>query len=408
MDDGEPCIRQNLLEEILGGATDSYRLVHQRPDFEEELRNPLYTDILILGNRHRLTDHLTGELREKVYRGNGLISAGFLLSGDYEPDNGRKTHDSILGVKGLGVYDHGNSMVVTENSPITASGEFEIKADSWKVETGPDTLVAGWLTGNSNKETYPAIVLNEFGRGRAVYFSFDYGTNLDDAHYGQMAELLKETIGHVHLVDTEQTLLPFDMPPVEIGVESPGRAFDLKFIAEWPEELKIYDAATGEWHTDGLWEPILSVEAGGMGYLSFNILAPDRAGSYEMVLKSFVTENDQEYLLQRDIFGFEVSASRDELLAALISALDSLNLAGNDRATVRKIAGYLEQVRYRIVLCENHIEKNIRDLDKAITALTALPAGIDIKSLRFELDKLLKIEQSKWYFYTGPVCEDEN
>jgi hypothetical protein len=95
-------------------------------------------------------------------------------------------------------------------------------------------------------------------------------------------------------------------------------------------------------------------------------------------------------------------------MAGLVSALDSLNLSAKDRATVRKITGYLEQVRYRIVLCKNHIEKNIRDLDKAITALTALPAGIDIKSLRFELDKLLKIEQSKWYFYTGPVCEDEN
>ncbi|MEN8134500.1 MAG: CARDB domain-containing protein [Thermodesulfobacteriota bacterium] len=433
---GVPCIRQDLLEPILAGATDFYHIVHDRREFEEELRNPLYTDILILGDQRQLTDHLRDELREKVFSGTGLVASGWLLHGDHESDNDHQPHSSLLGVKGEGKYGHDNLLIMLDDSPVTAVGELPVDSKSWKIEVADDALVAGWFVDDGDDDydhddsfdkeddedrdddhkanhdkgddddLAPAIVLHDYGLGRTVYLAFDYGLNLTEAKLIPMTEMLQRALGYVHFRDTYQPLYPYEMSSVEIEVESPGRGFDLRFTATCPLDLRLYDPATGSWSTDGLWQPTMSVEAGGTSYLPFYVFAPEQPGSYDLQLHAIITENGQEYVLQNDTFTFDVSVGRDELITGLISTLEAYSLSGKDRAKARKAGQYLAQVRSRIITCENQIEKNLHDLEHAVEAILAIE-GIDMQTIRLELDSLLRIEQSRWYFYTGPLCEKD-
>jgi Tol biopolymer transport system component/fibronectin type 3 domain-containing protein len=400
------CMRQDLLEGILNGATDSYRIVHDRQEFEDELRNPLYSDILILGDQYQITDHLSAELREKIYSGTGLISSGWFFQEPNGVVKDRLQSPSVMGIKREGSYGDGNFRIRTVASPITIPGEFSAETAGWKIETDIDTVVAGWFEDSGKDELTPAIVLHDYGLGKTVYLAFDYGRNLTDATFAQMAELLGAALHHVHYVDPEQTPYLYRLAPLNIRVESPGLGFDLVFQVTYPPDLWLYDPATMYWYQDGHWEPDLTLPPGGVGYLPFYLLAPDEPGTYDFNLQSFKTENNREYFLQSDTLTFDVHASRDELLSGLIADLESLNLTGGDRAKAGSAVSYLEHVRYRTVSCDQRIEKNILDLEKAVETLIEIP-GIDITTIRLELDTLLRIEESRWYFYAGPDC-DEN
>jgi Tol biopolymer transport system component/fibronectin type 3 domain-containing protein len=401
------CMRQDLLERILDDATDSYRIVHERQEFEDELRNPLYSDILILGDQFQITDHLSAELREKIYSGTGLISSGWLFHEPNGAGNDRLQSQPVLGIKREGSYVGKSFRIRTVESPITDPGEFDTATDGWKIKADSDTVVVGWFVENSNEDALsPAIVLHEYGLGKTVYLAFDYGRNLTDVAFTQMSEILQAAMHHVHHADPEQTLYPYRLEPVNIRVESPGRGFDLVFKVTYPPDLWLYDPATMSWYQDGHWEPGLTLPPGDAGYLPFNFLAPDGPGTYNFNLQSFMTENNREYFLQSDTLTFDVPTSQDELLAGLIIDLESLDLSGGDRAKAGSAVSYLERVRYRTVSCDQRIEKNILDLEKAVETLIGI-SGIDITTIRLELDTLLRIEESRWYFYAGPDC-DEN
>jgi hypothetical protein len=59
----------------------SYLIVYDSDAFARELRNPYFTDILILGDQAPLPDHVADELQERVYGGTGLISSLWLKHG---------------------------------------------------------------------------------------------------------------------------------------------------------------------------------------------------------------------------------------------------------------------------------------------------------------------------------------
>ncbi|MCJ7547064.1 MAG: Ig-like domain-containing protein, partial [Deltaproteobacteria bacterium] len=75
------CIKIELLQAILTETVGSYLIVSDSDAFASELRNPYFTDILILGDQAPLPDHVADELRERVYAGTGLISSLWLKHG---------------------------------------------------------------------------------------------------------------------------------------------------------------------------------------------------------------------------------------------------------------------------------------------------------------------------------------
>ena len=74
---GQDCPNRSLIEKALTEAGATYHIVLDKKDFETELRNPYYTDFLILGDHNPIEDHFSEEMREQVYADKGLISSLF-------------------------------------------------------------------------------------------------------------------------------------------------------------------------------------------------------------------------------------------------------------------------------------------------------------------------------------------
>ena len=83
-DDPKPaktCIRMDLLERILHESGANYYFVYNSTDFTATMRNPFYTDFIILGDHEPMGDHHADELREQIYSGKGLISSLYFWHG---------------------------------------------------------------------------------------------------------------------------------------------------------------------------------------------------------------------------------------------------------------------------------------------------------------------------------------
>ncbi len=271
-EDDKECIRLDLLETILGTAVSDYYIVYGKKEFQEELRNPYYTDFLILGKHYTLEDHLGDELREQVYSGKGIVSSLWLKHGDDHEED--EHYNSIFGIRFKGHLSGNEQEVELFDSPVSEAGLLDTIGKAAKVEAGQDTVIAGLLMGSKSADSkdnddgdnedgdsddeddnndnddedkeYPAIVLNEYGEGKAVYFAFDLGLTLNDENYAQVSDLINRSISYVHNSSDAATFYPGQLIPVEISITSLGSAFDLRIIETYPPEIKLYDLLTDQ------------------------------------------------------------------------------------------------------------------------------------------------------------------
>jgi hypothetical protein len=74
----------------------------------------------------------------------------------------------------------------------------------------------------------------------------------------------------------------------------------------------------------------------------------------------------------------------------ILASLSGLQADGRQRARIQEAIRHIENSQKRKVTSARDIEKNISDILKAIDALISLN-GIDVSSIRLQLDKLLRI-----------------
>jgi Tol biopolymer transport system component/fibronectin type 3 domain-containing protein len=137
-DDGK-CMDLGLLQSILRETGGSSLIVFERKEFEQEMRNSYYTDILIIGDHHHLTDHYGDELSERVYGGTGLISSLFLIKGDDDHEGDEEGDEertgAVFGLKYSGHLPKGKGYrLETEESPVR--GDTSLRKGSESRSTG--------------------------------------------------------------------------------------------------------------------------------------------------------------------------------------------------------------------------------------------------------------------------------
>ncbi|MEN8135666.1 MAG: carboxypeptidase regulatory-like domain-containing protein [Thermodesulfobacteriota bacterium] len=391
------CIRLDLLKNILDYAVDNYLLVSDRSEFERELRSPFFTDIMILGDHHPLTDHLDEELREKVYSGTGLISSLWANHASAE---------EIFGMKVAGKLANDCSephTVQTVGSPLTVDDSITVKGRVHRVTALDESqAVAGWIAdeqGNSREDNpYPAIVLSEYGIGKAVYYAFDLGLTLDDVNFEQLDKLVVDAIAYVHTPVNTGAYGPYQMMPVTTRIKSLGGSFNVRLTDIYAEELSLYDQLTGSWVTDTpkVTDTLLGVDE--QLDLTYFVLMPEETGVYSITTEVGFVFND-EYTLFDTVF-HEVSAglSSQELLDDIDNELARLKAMVKKSSKIKIAINHFIKARDRLIYERVDIEKNIHDLEKAIAALLS-EEGVEVSAARLMLDRLLRIEQRRWYFH---------
>lgn len=397
------CIRVDLLEQVLKDAVSDYRLTYDKQEFADQLRNPYYTDILILGNHQSLGCNTLTELMERVNTGMGVV-ASLWYQHTLEP--GPPFLSSMFGVSWNGLPMICGYDVSTVESPITAEGIIDAVGEARRVKEERGTTIAGWLDPGRPfgwpmfNIKYPAIVLNEYGKGKTVYYAFDLGLTLNDGNYDRIGGLIADSVTYVHDDRAPDRFLPWQMVPVNLTIESSDGDFDYRLTETFPEGLTLYDHESGEWITDSPWQLDVSLETGEPVTIRFSYLVPDAAGTYATTTELGMIFNDDYIELSGAGLDLTINKDTSTLFNEAISDIRGLSVPWWKRFAVRNMVRRLESVRDRAINSRNDIEHNISDIISAIHSLMMLEHYADIDGIRFKLDDLLYTEQ-RIYF----LCE---
>jgi flagellar hook assembly protein FlgD len=411
------CPRLDLLEEILTASTSQYRLVFDRESFAVELRNPLFSDILILGDQNPLTGHFDEELREKVYSGTGLIVSGWQSHKFFD---GHEQED-VLGLENMGTLtDHQQITVNTLASAITDPDSFTVEGKVAKVDALDDATVVAWANyqlscpptwgwakkqddHRTKTEQVPAIVLHSYGLGSTLYYGFELLANLDEARYPQLSVLLGRSLEHIHATSGDLAeRYPYQLVEVERRVTSLSDLFSVEITETSSPELLLFDPEINQWVTDNPWTLTRDLDPETTLSLPFYVILPDQAGLLSTSTDVGFFVGSMYVPFANLLNEFDIGQDRSQLISDIIAEVQALPIDRKDRNNLRNVEKYLTEVASRTVLQAQDISKNIHDIEKAVNDLLRIDS-MDIHQIRLQLDRLLRIEQGRFYFFVPPL-----
>jgi hypothetical protein len=398
------CIKIELLQAILTETVGSYLIVSDSDAFARELRNPYFTDILILGDQAPLPDHVADELRERVYAGTGLISSLWLKPG---VDIGQGD-EPLFGLRYKGQLYGNFHTIALVPSPITDKGTIKAEGKAKRVEAFPTTTIAGWLNERGygywgrkphghDDDRQPAICINDYGIGKAIYFAFDLGVSLDTKTSNQIALLLKNAIAHVHKTPDTEVFLPFQLVPIDLTIKDLDTAAEAQITEAFPPAMPLYDPATGTWITQSPWVFTLALEAHQTDIIRYYALVPDAAGTY--VIETQVGFTAQGTVIPAYESNIEITVEKDAaaLIADIITALNALSVSKKDRAMVQDAIKWLQEVQQGHHGNKEELDQDIHAILKAVDAVVQIES-VDVTQIRLMLDALLRVEEGRYYF----------
>ena len=377
-----------LIEQALNEAGVSYHIVLAKREFEAELRNPSYTDFLILGDHHPTEDHFAEELREQVYSGKGIICSLF---------NRQNLDGEVFGIKFTGYLSGLDYPVEIVESEIARQGTFQSSGRALRIlALHPDENI-GWIVAVAKKTTtkYPGIIKGQFGDGKILFFAFDLG--LSSQNYSPFSTLLRNSLSYIHNLADGTGFYPGQLIPVEIRLKSLGSAFDLSITETYPLGIEIYYPSTREWIADNPWMINLRLEANETKTIFYYVLTPDSPGTYALQTEVGYMDNGAYNFYQSVTTDIVVEKDTTAIGNDIISALGGLPVSGQEKSKIHNAVGYIHNVQNRVINSEMDIERNIDDLLKAIDSILTV-TSVDISAIRLMMDYLLKTWEGRWYF----------
>jgi hypothetical protein len=385
----QPCVQVDLLERILNEVEVHSHIVYNRDDFETEMRNPLYTDFMILGDHEPLTDHHGDELREQVYSGKGLLSSLYLKHGQcFENED-----DSVFGLTYRGHLPGFSHNITIPEGPLSNAVSFEAEGKAVRVDVNNPAQILGWIKGK-----YPAIVKNQYGRGKTLFFAFDIGLTLDDENFTILSTILKNSLFYIHTPADTDAFSPYQFVPVMLTLKNLGGAFDLRISETYPEELKLYNPVTGQWIIDHPWVFDIRINSGETKTIVYDALTPDKLGTYTLQTEVGYLENGVYHYYQTLCQDIVVGEDTANMVGDILQKLNVLSVSKLDELRLNKAIFHIERVQNRKIKHIHDIEENIQDILKAIDSLLSI-TSTDISEVRLLIDAFLEVWEASWYFY---------
>ncbi|HEX9020576.1 MAG TPA: CARDB domain-containing protein [Nitrospirota bacterium] len=390
--------KQAAIESALNQAGATYRIVLDKKDFQTELRNPLYTDFLILGDNQPLEDHFAQELREEIYAGKGLISSLFTRE---------NLDQDMFGMTFKGKLPGKNYAVGIEGNALNIRGTFRSTGKAVKVETSVLNGVIATITDDTGKTTvrYPAIIGNDYGSGKTLFFAFDLGMSSTTAI--TFPALLEQSLAYIHTPADPTVLVPGQLVPVTISVRSLGAPFNLQLKETYPDSVQIGTCEITEesveqkqrcqWITDNPWIRTLDLASNQTTTIRYYARPPDKADTYTFQTDIAYLENGSYLPYQTIKSQVTVAKSTAEALAEAISTLQSLYVKGREAADRDNAVQYLSNVRNRTIASQADRETDLKDLGKAADSVITITSA-DMTATRRIIDSLLLFWEAEWYY----------
>ncbi len=251
----------------------SYTIVTSADDFAREMRGNGYVAYALLSEDKKLDEQVQQELRERVYRGEGL-----LVSGTHDERNSHL--EPALGIKIEGRYSNITSLTFLD-SPLALIGDQALayRENAMRVVLqGADTAAKYHFRGGKdhhddqynsqsdhkdndrekdreddrhhNKPSDAAVTVYQFGQGHSVFAGFDL---LAQVTAMQNASLLDDFLAaglnytHPEPLDAIQTnVIPVTLALTNVGTDVSGRV-----LVTLPEGVQVVDPGLAVMDTEG-------------------------------------------------------------------------------------------------------------------------------------------------------------
>lgn len=343
-----------LLKSLISAAGWSHTIVDSADDFARELRSGGYTVYALFAEDEMLSDRAQEELREAVFRGEGLVVAGL-------HDTRQQELNGPLGVRIAGNAKQASAVAV-QSDALGVNGSVALIAKDNALRAEPIAAAsAGTYEGGD-----VAVTTYTYGAGRSIFAGFDLlATATRDGDASFAAELLAAALTYVHPSTITQTA--GDVVPVEIVLQNEGIATSVTVSLPVPSGTAIIDSGTGTF--DDVTRTLnwsFALAQGEMRTLDFWLQLP--SGPPAVVLKASIEANG--LLLAEPSATLDVLAPQD--LASIFASIEAL-LAGDIDAKLRQA---LEKARHKLQDAETRLpddpENALKEALKAAEALAAV------------------------------------
>ena len=369
------------LERILADNGITHAAVEKKKELKEKLRSGMFNTYILMDYKK---EDLEDELREAIHYGAGLILIKTKPHADPELDE-------VLGVKFKGKSTEKGLLITLVPSPISGGGTLRIDGERKVVraeKVSPTTQILGYV--EDKKDIQPVILLNQYGRGKAILFGFDLLNCPDQA---MAAELVLNSVNYVK-PDTHPTTA-LDSVFVRIRVSNSAEPAGIRVTETLPSDTVADTVLPAAIETERTitWEKSLSShETALFGYY---LTLPDAARVYTATTEIRYSNNG-EYRLYGD-YGLTLTLndSPAELLQRIIAELNgAAPLNEQDAHGIKEIIKNLSSLSEdteRKASAERNIDRILRAIDEA------RELSIDATEIRLKLDELLRMWAKKWY-----------
>lgn len=371
----------NNLANILASSGIAYYIPQNDKEFKETFRSGRYNTYILVNFQDELLDI---ELTEAVNYGDGLI---FVKTTPYEDPS-----LDVFGVNFNGKTRHRELTVNLEESPISSAGTLQMNKKTMAVRTEIISPTAhSFGTFADGHKSYPAIVSNQYGKGKVILFNFDLLNCLDQT---KVASLLINAINYVK--PDEYHAKTSGSVPINIKINNSSEPVDIKLTETLPANTSA-DSVYPQGDLTGniiTWQKTLN--ANEKTVFSYYLNLPDSNGEYITNTELRYSANGEYRIYGNYSLTVNVQNSSSELLQTIIADLKAIAATANhkDKKRIRKAVEKLSHINTN-ASTKWQIENNIWRIILAINDVQKI--SIDSSDIRWKLDELLKVWEAKWY-----------
>jgi len=245
--------QRTVLESVLTAGGWSYTITTNEEDFTQKMHSGGYIAYLLLSEQIKLNETVQKELREAVYRGEGLIEAG-----GHDLRQGRL--DEALGIKSQGKHSSMQALLMSDNTWVSlGQTDFQLNDRTLKT-TVQGASVLGTFVSQGQSTIEAAITRFTYGQGQSLYFGFDLTAEMALQNADQKFEImLLDALNEVHPVASKAQVngvYPLRLTLQNLGIATPGQA-----IMTLPDNISIIDAGVAAMNGQTLIWPFTLAES---------------------------------------------------------------------------------------------------------------------------------------------------
>ncbi len=324
-----------FLEQLLTDNGWSYTLTETPADFEREFHTGGYAVYALLGEAGKLHTTLQSELREAVYRGEGLLAAG-------AHDN-RNTQSprlaKALGLKVAGSL-HADAVVIHAGLLSEADGLISLFADEKVRRVKPDGAVTqgNFLTTDTDDDCdshvttdctalTAALLTHAYGQGNSIFAGFDLlAAGTRDGADSTAATVLLNSLAQVHPASLPPTAT--GVLPLAVTVSNLGIVADARVTLTLPIGMTVIDPGTLTLISTNQLTAIVTIPEATRAVWTLWVQLPDTAGplTVSAIIEGAVPGTNN-YLLQATPT-FIVTVSPAPTIETVITTIDELIAQG--------------------------------------------------------------------------------